>query len=260
MTVENRLLADVAAEVAGREALVTFQEVKSASRSPHLESPSDVRSMLLASGCGVITAFDRFASDWRDHNDPGDFASQVEDSGALLLSYTIRRAHFADGVRDLKYIREVCGLPLLLHDLIIDPYQIHEARVLGADALVLAVWAMDQAKLESLLDRIESLGMTALVEVHNPQEARRAVDAGASVLAIDVTGYRGEMTLPEAFGGICRQLPREVLRVAMGGCFTAKELMRFAGHGADAVYLPHTDVATTRTLATAGSHPACPSR
>lgn len=260
VTVENRLLNDVAAEVAGREAHVAFQEVKLKSRLPHLESPSDVRSLLLSAGCGIISSFDRYASTWLDHTDAGDYAVKVEEAGARLLSYTIRRGHFAEGVQDLRLIRSMADLPLILHDVIIDPYQIHEARLLGADALALSVWAMDQAKLESLLDRSESLGMTALVEVHNPLEARRAIDAGASVIAIDVTGYRGDMSLPEAFGGICRQLPPEVVRVVMGGCLSTQELMQFARQSADAVYLPHSEVSTTRTLAAAGQHPACPSR
>lgn len=260
VTVENRILQDVAAEVATREARVTFRDVKDQSRSPGLPAALDVRSVFLGSGCNLVAGFDRFASDWSDHKDPVDFATRLEECGASVLSYMVRRGRFDIAAQDIRDIKAAVDLPLLLDDLIVDPYQIHEARVLGADALALAVWTMDQHKLAALLDRTESLGMTALVEVRNPGEAARAVEVGASVVAIDITGYQGPKTLPEAFAGVCSQLPPETARIVLGGCWTPKELMAFARQSADAVYVPHTPLASTRSLISAGMHPACPSR
>lgn len=260
VTVENRILQDVAAEVAARESLVTFQDVKTKSRSSGLPAALDIRSVFLSSGCNVVAAFDHFASDWSDHKDPVEFAQRLSEIGVAMLSYTIRRGQFATGVQDIRDIKMAVEIPLFLDDLIVDPYQIHEARVLGADALSLAVWAMDQHKLESLLDRTESLGMTALVEVRNPDEAARAVEAGAPVVAVDVTGYRGSKTLPEAFAGVCQVLPKDTVRLVLGGCWTPKELMAFARHSADAIYVPHNPLAATKSMVSAGMHPACPSR
>lgn len=260
VTVENRTLQEVAAEVAARELQVTFQDIKTESRSSRLPGARDIRSVFLSSGCHVVAAFDRFASDWSDHENPVEFAQQLETFGVAMLSYTVRRGQFATAVKDIHDIRAAVELPLFLDDLIVDPYQIHEARVLGADALALAVWAMDQNKLESLVDRTESLGMAALVQVRNPDEAIRAVDAGASVVAVDVTGYRGTKTLPEAFAGVCEKLPAETVRLALGGCWIPKELMAFARHSADVIYVPHNPLAATRSLVSAGMHPACPSR
>ncbi len=258
--VDNNILQGVVAEVAARESLVTFQDLKDKSRSSSLPAARDIRSVFLSSGCSVVAAFDRFASDWSDHKNPVDFACRIEEFGVAMLSYTVRRGQFSTAVDDFHDIRLAVDMPLLLDDLIVDPYQIHEARVLGADALALAVWAMDQHKLEALLDRTESLGMTALVEVRNPDEASRAADAGATVVAIDVTGYRGPKTLPEAFAGVCQMLPGETVRLVLGGCWTPKELMSFARHSADAIYVPHNPLAATRSLVGAGMHPACPSR
>lgn len=260
VTVDNRILQDVAAEVAAREEKVSFQDVKAKSRASGTPEVIDVRSVLLGSGCNVIAAFDRMASDFSDHQNPADFAARVEELGVAMLSYTVRRGQFATALQDIQDIRLAVTLPLLLDDLIVDPYQIHEARVLGADALPLAVWAMDQHKLESLLDRTEALGMTALVEVRNPDEARRAVAAGASVVAVDVTGYHGSHTLPEAFAGICEVLPKDTVRLVLGGCWTPRELMAYACHSADAIYVPHNPLAATKSLVSAGMHPACPSR
>lgn len=260
VTVDNRVLRDVKAEVAEREAALTFQDIKAQSRAAALPAALDIRPVFLAPGCNVVAGFDRFASDWSDHSDHVDFAERLSALGAVMLSYTVRRGQFVTAARDIREIKAVVDIPLLLDDLIVDPYQIHEARVLGADALALAVWAMEQPKLESLLDRTESLGMTGLVEVRNPDEAARAAAAGASVVAVDVTGYRGPKPLPEAFAGVCASLPAETVRIVLGGCWTPKELLAFAAHSADAVLVPHNRLGATRSLISAGLHPACPSR
>lgn len=257
---ENRMLMEIAAEISAREATLGFQEVKTKSRSAGLTVAFDIASVFFSSGCNVVVTFDRFASNWSDHSDHVDYAAQVAGFGASMLAYTVRRGQFDTAVRDIRDIKSEVDIPILLHDPIIDPYQIHEARVMGIDALQFPVWAMEQARLESLVDRTESLGMTAIVSVRNHEEAHRAVDAGATVVAIDITGYTGSLTLPEAFSGITQFMPKEVARIVLGGCSSPKELMRFARHSADAIFVPHADLATTKSLVTAGMHPACPSR
>lgn len=257
---ENRLLMELATEISAREATLGFQEVKAKSRQADLPAAYEIASVFFSSGCNVVVAFDRFASDWSDHTDPVDYAAQVASFGAAMMAYTVRRGAFEAAVKDIKAIRAEVDIPLLLSDPIIDPYQIHEARVMGIDALQLPVWAMDQHRLESLVDRTESLGMTAIVSVRNHEEARRAVSSGARVVAIDVTGYTGSLTLPEAFSGICQFLPDNIARLVLGGCMTPKDLMKFAGFSADAVFVPHTGLDTAKSLVTAGMHPACPSR
>ena len=73
-------------------------------------------------------------------------------------------------------MRAVVDLPILRKDFVVGPYQIHEARAHGADVILLIVAALEQDVLSSLIDRTESLGMTALVEVHTEEEADRALD------------------------------------------------------------------------------------
>ncbi|ANE04348.1 indole-3-glycerol-phosphate synthase [Corynebacterium crudilactis] len=257
---ENRMLMEIAAEISARESVLGFQEIKTKSRSAGLTAAFDIASVFFSSGCNVVAAFDRFSSNWSDHSDHVDYAVQIADFGASMLAYTVRRGQFDIAVRDIRDIKSEVDIPILLQDPIIDPYQIHEARVMGIDALQLPVWAMGQARLESLVDRTESLGMTAIVSVRNHEEAHRAIDAGASVVAIDVTGYTGELSLAEAFSGICQFIPQEIARIALGGCATPKELMKFARFSADAIFVPHSDLSITKSLVTAGMHPACPSR
>ena len=82
---------------------------------------------------------------------------------------------FHGSLDDLDAVRAAVSIPVLRKDFVVGPYQIHEARAHGADMLLLIVAALDQPALESMLERTESLGMTALVEVHTEEEADRAL-------------------------------------------------------------------------------------
>jgi indole-3-glycerol phosphate synthase len=130
--------------------------------------------------------------------------------------------------------------------------------------VLLIVAALEQNALVSLLDRVESLGMTALVEVHNAEEADRALEAGAGVIGINARDLHTLEVDREVFGRIAPGLPFETLKIAESGVRGPADLMAYAGYGADAVLVgeglvtsgdPKTAVVQ---LVTAGSHPACP--
>jgi indole-3-glycerol phosphate synthase len=153
---------------------------------------------------------------------------------------------------------------VLRKDFIVGPYQIHEARAHGADVILLIVAALEQDALTSLLDRTESLGMTALVEVHTEAEADRALEAGASVIGINARNLKTLEIDRDSFGRIAPGLPSEIIRVAESGVRGTADLLAYAGAGADAVLVgeglvtagdPRTAVSD---LVTAGTHPSCP--
>src|SRR6202008_1070091 len=86
---------------------------------------------------------------------------------------------------DLDAVRAAVSVPLLRKDFIVGPYQVHEARAHGADLVLLIVAALEQNALVGLRERVESLGMTALVEVHTEAEADRAMEAGARLIGVN---------------------------------------------------------------------------
>ena len=98
--------------------------------------------------------------------------------------------HFGGSLDDLVSVRASVAVPLLRKDFVIGSYQVHEARAHGADLVLLIVAALDQNTLTGLRERIESLGMTALVEVHTEDEASRALDAGARVIGVNARNLR----------------------------------------------------------------------
>jgi indole-3-glycerol phosphate synthase len=155
-------------------------------------------------------------------------------------------------------------VPLLRKDFVVSPYQVHEARAHGADMVLLIVAALEQNALVSLLDRVESLGMSALVEVHNAEEADRALEAGAQVIGINARNLHTLEVDRDVFGRLAPGLPFDVTKIAESGVRGPGDLMAYAGHGADAVLVGEGLVASGDPkgalvkLVTAGSHPACP--
>ena len=139
-----------------------------------------------------------------------------------------------------------------------------EARARGADMVLLIVAALEQNVLVGLRERIESLGMTALVEVHDEDEATRALDAGARVIGVNARDLRTLAVDRSVFERIAPGLPSEVVKVAESGVRGPLDLIEYASAGADAVLVGEGLVAAADArqavadLVTVGSHPATP--
>ncbi|ANI39875.1 MULTISPECIES: indole-3-glycerol phosphate synthase TrpC [Mycobacteriaceae] len=264
-TVLDSIIDGVRVDVAAREAVVSFDEVKEqAKRAP---APLDVMAALRAPGIAVIAEVKR-ASPSRGElaqiGDPAALAGAYEDGGARVISVLTEQRRFNGSLDDLDAVRAAVSIPVLRKDFIVKPYQIHEARAHGADMLLLIVAALEQPALESLLERTESLGMTALVEVHTEEEADRALQAGASVIGVNARDLKTLEVDRDCFARIAPGLPSNVIRVAESGVRGTADLLAYAGAGADAVLVgeglvtsgdPRSAVAD---LVTAGTHPSCP--
>ena len=148
---------------------------------------------LREAGIGVIAEVKRAspsAGELASIADPAALARSYEDGGARIISVLTEERRFHGSLADLDSVRAAVSIPVLRKDFVVGPYQIHEARAHGADMLLLIVAALDQPALESMLERTESLGMTALVEVHTEEEADRALTAGARVIGVNARDLR----------------------------------------------------------------------
>ncbi|EKF23866.1 indole-3-glycerol phosphate synthase [Mycolicibacterium hassiacum DSM 44199] len=261
----DAIIEGVRADVAAREAAVPLDEIKK--RAQAAPPPLDVMAALRAPGIGVIAEVKR-ASPSRGQlapiPDPAELARAYEAGGARIVSVLTEERRFKGSLADLDAVRKAVSIPVLRKDFIVQPYQIHEARAYGADMLLLIVAALEQPVLESLLERTESLGMTALVEVHTEEEADRALQAGASVIGVNARNLKTLEVDRDCFARIAPGLPTDVIRVAESGVRGPADLLAYAGAGADAVLVgeglvtsgdPRSAVAD---LVTAGTHPSCP--
>ena len=119
----------------------------------------------------------------RDGLSTADIARRYERGGACAISVLTDEEYFGGSLEDLSAARSSAKLPVLRKDFIIDPIQIYEAAIAGADAVLLIVAALDDALLGRLREVAEDeLGLDALVEVHTSDELRRALDAGAKII------------------------------------------------------------------------------
>src|SRR5205823_9852293 len=109
-------------------------------------------------------------------------AAMYVSAGAAALSVLTDAAYFGGSDADLTTARGASGLPALRKDFVVDAYQVYEARVLGADAVLLIVRALADSQLRELLELTHRLGMQALVETHSAAEVERALDAGARIV------------------------------------------------------------------------------
>jgi len=264
VSVLEDIVAGVREDLAVRESALPFDELKL--RAAAAPAPRDVMAALRESGIGVIAEVKRRSpskGDLADIPDPAALAKDYEDGGARVISVLTEQRRFGGSLADLDAVRAAVDTPILRKDFIVSPYQVHEARLHGADMVLLIVAALEQNALVALLDRVESLGMTALVEIHNAEEADRALEAGAKVIGVNARNLHTLEIDRTIFGRIAPGLPNDVLRVAESGVRGPADLLTYAGWGADAVLTGESLVtsgdpqAAVRSLVAAGFHPSC---
>ncbi|MFD1147473.1 indole-3-glycerol phosphate synthase TrpC [Saccharothrix hoggarensis] len=265
MTVLESIIEGVREDLAVREAALPFDVLRE--KAAKVPPPQDVMSALRSPGVGVIAEVKRRSPSkgaLADIPEPAELAVQYELGGARAISVLTEQRRFGGSLEDFDAVRAAVGVPLLRKDFIVSPYQVHEARLHGADLVLLIVAALEQNALVSLLDRVESLGMTALVEVHTAEEADRALEAGASVIGVNARNLHTLEVDKDVFGRIAPGLPFDTIKIAESGVTGPGDLMAYAGAGADAVLVGESLVTSgdpkvaVNKLVTAGSHPACP--
>jgi indole-3-glycerol phosphate synthase len=194
--------------------------------------------------------------------DPAALALDYESGGACVISVLTERRKFGGSLDDLAAVRKAVDVPLLRKDFVVSSYQVWEARAYGADLVLLIVAVLDQEALISLTERVHSLGMTALVEVHDEEELARAVDAGARVIGVNTRNLKTLEVDRGIFARLAPKIPTGIFRVAESGIRGPHDVLDYARSGADAVLVGESLVtgknprAAVADLVAAGAHPA----
>jgi indole-3-glycerol phosphate synthase len=167
--------------------------------------------------------------------DPAALAAAYAEGGATAVSVLTEPRRFGGTLDDLAAVRRRVDVPLLRKDFLVTRYQVTEARVWGADLVLLIVASLGQRELVTLREHAESLGMTALVEVHDEDETRRAVDAGASVIGVNARDLRTLEVDRAVFGRLRRHIPDDVVSIAESGVRSVDDVREYAAAGAHGV-------------------------
>jgi indole-3-glycerol phosphate synthase len=186
MTVLDEIVAHKQTEVAASRAVVSEPEMRAqAAAAP---PPRDFAAAIAGPPVRIIAEVKRAspsAGAIRGDADPVAMARIYEQAGAAAVSVLTDRRYFSGSPEDLQAVRAAVRLPVLRKDFIIDPYQIYEARALGADAVLLIAGAVGPGDLAAFGRLAAELGMTAVFEVHDEGFVGEALAAGARVIGIN---------------------------------------------------------------------------
>lgn len=210
-------------------------------RQRESESPvprRDFRAALARPGISVIAEFKRrspSAGVLREGADLAAIVSAYERGGASALSVLTEEAHFAGSLDDLSMARGLCALPALRKDFIVEEYQLLEARLAGADAVLLIVAALSDPELSALQAQSHALGLDVLVEVHDRDELDRALAAGAELIGVNNRDLRDFSVDVQRTMQLRGAIPDGVVVVSESGIGSAEQLRELEREGVDAV-------------------------
>ena len=226
-------------EVAVRSAQVPLDEIKR--RAFAADAPRGFAAALerrIAAGhSGVIAEIKKASPSkgvLRERFDPPAIARSYEQGGAACLS-VLTDVDFFQGADDyLQQARAACALPVLRKDFMIDPYQVYEARAIGADCILLIVAVLDDARMAALADLAAQLGMDVLVEVHDAVELERALRLPYRMVGINNRNLRTFETKLDTTLSLMERMPADRLVVTESGIHSQADVALMRAHGVHA--------------------------
>lgn len=165
---------------------------------------------------------------------PAEIAASYEKHGAACLSVLTDRQFFQGAPEYLQTARAACALPVLRKDFMIDPYQVYEARAMGADAILLIVAALSVEQMLEMEAIAHNLGMAVLVEAHSGEEVTDALRLETPLIGINNRDLRSfEVTLDTTIGQLSR-IPADRIVVTESGILVPEDVTRMRSHGVHA--------------------------
>lgn len=249
MTDDAMILDEIVAhkreEVAAKMAARSMEEV--AAQAEHAPRPVSFRAALTRPGLAFITEIkgaSPSAGTIRSDVDPVAIARAYEAGGAAALSVLTDARYFQGSWEALRAVCRATRLPVLCKEFVIDPYQIDEARVAGASAVLLIAAILDGAQLRGCLQHAHARGLDALVEVHTADEVTVALDAGASMIGINNRNLETLQVDLETTARLRPSIPAGVVVVSESGIETREQVERLGRLGIDAVLVGTTLMAS----------------
>jgi indole-3-glycerol phosphate synthase len=245
-SVLERILASTRAELRARREALPLEELRaSIADAPRgtFERERRFHGALSAPGMSVIAEFKRrspSAGAIREAPDLRDVVGAYERGGARAISILTEGPHFAGSLDDLREARAACDLPLLRKDFVVDPYQLYEALLAGADAVLLIVAALTQSELASLYAQARELDLDVLVEVHDSGELRRALELDADLIGINNRDLRDFSVDVQRTFDLLAEIPAGVRIVSESGIARPEQLRELAARDVAAVLVGET--------------------
>jgi indole-3-glycerol phosphate synthase len=235
----KKIIHRKAEEIVDRMARVSLQE-----QSERAREASAIRGFVnhinqaIAAGRPAVIAEIKKASPskgvMRENFKPAEIAVSYEQGGACCLSVLTDIDFFQGSDAYLQQARQACSLPVLRKDFIIDPYQVYEARAIGADCILLIVAALGDAQLKELANLATHLGMDVLVEVHDAEELERSLLLNLPLVGINNRDLRTFETSLDTTLSLLPHIPKDRIVVTESGIHTPKDVKQMQAHHVNA--------------------------
>jgi indole-3-glycerol phosphate synthase len=239
LNILDRIMAVKRAEIAAAKTSVSLEQVKARAHaaSPPRAFVAAIQKKLAEGRAAVIAEIKRASPSkglLREHFAPAEIAKSYEAGGAACLSVLTDREFFQGSAEHLQAARGACALPALRKDFIIDPYQVYEARAMGADCILLIAACLSVAEMKDLEAQAHALGMAVLVEVHDAAELEAALQLRTPLLGINNRDLRTFETRLETTLSLQPRVGGERIVVTESGILSAADVARMRGHGVNA--------------------------
>ncbi|MGC2373754.1 MAG: indole-3-glycerol phosphate synthase TrpC [Solirubrobacteraceae bacterium] len=247
-TVLERILAETRTTVEQRKrdaplSALEAQAALAAAPRPH-GGPGRFHQALAHPGIGVIAEFKRRSPSAGSLRagavSVGEIVGAYERGGACALSVLTEGPNFEGSLEDIRAARAACELPILRKDFVVDPYQLYETALAGADAVLLIVAALDRHELASLHELASRLGLDVLVEVHDSEELRRARSVGARAIGVNNRDLRDFTVDVGRTRRLLGEMPVGAIVVSESGIGTPEQLCELEREGVAAVLVGET--------------------
>ncbi len=236
MNILEQIIADKRIEVAEHKKIQSLENLRV--QLPSVETRPDFVAALRSVPMGLIAEVKRkspSAGLIRDPFDPAAIAQEYEANGANAVSCLMDYNYFGGGAEDFSKVRNAIKLPMLYKEFVVDPWQIAHAKVMGASAVLLIVGALSDEELVSFIEEIQVLELQPLVEVHDREEMRRAIDAGADCIGINNRNLKTFFTTLETTFDLTAMAPPDCTLVSESGIKTPKDVAMLKAAGAHAI-------------------------
>ncbi len=167
----------------------------------------------------------------RDYFDPAAIARSYQDGGATCLSVLTDRDFFQGSESYFRQARAACSLPMIRKDFIVDPYQVLEARAIGADCILLIAACLGDAQMAELNAAALELGMDVLVEVHDREELHRALPLGNPLIGINNRNLHTFETSLETTFDLLPDIPQDRIVITESAIHTPEDVAAMRDHG-----------------------------
>ncbi len=226
-------------QLARERAVVPETEIRLLAES-RTESAKDFKAAITRPGINIISEVKKaspskglISPDFK----PVETALNYQRSGAAAVSVLTEEHYFMGSSKYLSEIRQAIDIPILRKDFIVDPYQVYEARALGADAVLLIAALLSPLEMRELRVLAEEMGMEALCESHNEKELETCIHSGAKIFGINNRNLSSFEVSLDTTRRLAKLVPEGSVIVSESGMFSADDVLEAKNAGANAVLI-----------------------